>query len=120
VSKNQNTGRIILNEEAKSSLLQMLESLKGDGEYLKITPSKLTSWVVNRYFITSFEKEKKIIEKDHFNSKGYLRNVLKGIEGEDDLEKALQTALARVNRTKNRPGRKRKEKTVTQRPEGSE
>ena len=94
--RKSDSGRVILDERAKESLDKMLEILKMVDSFLKINPSRLSSWIVHRYFMESFEKEKQTIARDHFNPKGYLKNALKGIESEEDITNALKTILSKV------------------------
>ena len=105
-----NTGRIVLTEKAKVALSSMLEQIKDEGECIKITPSKLTSWLVERFAINYFPKDMELILKEHFNSKVFLRNVLKEIENEEDLASALNGALKVVKSKKPRKRKPRKSK----------
>lgn len=96
------SGRITLEDKGRSALETMLHSLRESEGNIKITPSRLTSWILERFQATAFEKEKRSIIESHFNSRGYLRDALKGVKTEDELTAALQTVMQRMKPTRRR------------------
>jgi len=94
----KNIARVLLNNEAKSSLNKMMELLKAENKFIKVNPSKLVSWILQSYAERYFSKEKEQIVKDHFNSKEYLKHVTQRISSEDDLEAILKVALDKVRK----------------------
>ena len=96
--KSQNHLRVLLDSDAYASLENMLEALKGSGDFVKINPSKLVSWIITKFEAESFERNKAQIIQDHFNSKEYLKHVTQRISSEDDLEAILKVALDKVRK----------------------
>jgi hypothetical protein len=100
-------GRVNLSEKASNSLLVMLQQLRHENTHVEINASKLCSWIIESYAHRYFESDSKQIVEDHFNSKRYLTEILKGAKTNDDIKEALQAASFRL-RTKKSPGRPRK------------
>lgn len=94
--KNQNLLRVLLEPEAKSSLEKMLEALKKNGDFVKINPSKLASWIITKFENESFEKHKTKIMQDHFNSKEYLLDLATKIQSSDNAADVLASALQKI------------------------
>jgi hypothetical protein len=89
------SGRIILDEEAKSALSSMYNEIK-DEECVKITPAKLSSWIIQKFHTSYFRQHKTKITKDHFNSKEYLKDMMKNVGAEENLEEVLRKALSNI------------------------
>jgi hypothetical protein len=94
--KTKNQLRILIDSEAQLSLEAMLESLKTSGEFIKINPSRLVSWIVTQFKAESFELYKSQILQDNFNSKGYLRDLATKIQSSDDAAAVLAAALQKI------------------------
>jgi hypothetical protein len=92
--------RVLLDDEAQGALVTMMEALKTDGDYIRINPSRLASWIVKRFKRDYFERNKDLISQDHFNSKEYLKNVAKNISDSDDLEKVLRETILQLKPTR--------------------
>lgn len=90
--------RIVLTEDGVGSLQRMIEALRAEGDSLRITPSKLVSWILRRYETILFIKDKGVIARDHFNSKRYLQQAIAGAK-DADIPKILQETLSQL-RTK--------------------
>jgi len=105
--KNSKQARIILDTDAHMELASILSVLKAEKEFVKITPSKLVSWIIKTYAKKYFARDKKQIVKDHFNSKEYLKHVTKGLNPDDDLESVLKLALDKVRQNTVKPTRKK-------------
>ena len=103
MSENLKPAKVTLNGRAASDLLQMMEEVKNWDRFVDITPSKLASWVISRYFFLAFRREKKIIGKAHFNHQKYLQEALKKASCEEEFRAALAVAMKQV-------GRKRRKK----------
>lgn len=104
--------RVLLDTNAQDALTEMLQELKDSGDFVKINPSRLVSWIVEGFKKESFEKKKDQIIQDHFNSKEYLRNIAKTISDSDDLEKVLRDTIMQLKpkRSKNVSKENRQEK----------
>ncbi len=110
-----NIGRIILEPEARAALEQMLSDLKAREGCIRISPSKLASWIVGHYRLSSFEQDQEEIIRAHFNPREYLKRMLDGSVPESGLADALQTALTRIQpcggdrpKPRGRPGKRAK------------
>lgn len=90
------SGRLILDEGAITALSSMYEELK-DEKCVKITPSKLGSWIISEFQKSYFSRYKTKVAKEHFNSKEYLKSLMNKINDEDDLEEILKTSLEKLN-----------------------
>ncbi|MCY4644612.1 MAG: hypothetical protein OXB88_08340, partial [Bacteriovoracales bacterium] len=85
-----------------NDLLQMMEEVKDRDRFVELTPSKLASWVVSRYFSLAFKREKKIIGRAHFNHQKHIKEALKKATTEEELRAALASALKQVGRKRKR------------------
>jgi hypothetical protein len=68
--------RIVLVGAAKEAHDKMLNEIRSD-EKTSITSSKLINWIVSDYFQNYFDKRRNKICKAHFNSRKFMRAVLK-------------------------------------------
>jgi hypothetical protein len=93
------SGRIILDERAKAALSSMYEELKNE-KCIKITPAKLSGWIICEFQKNYFERYKRKICKDHFNSKEYLKGMIQNVDAEENLEDILRTALINIKTPK--------------------
>jgi hypothetical protein len=113
--KNQNHLRVLLDADAHSSVEKMLEALKGSGDFVKINPSKLVSWLITKFETESFEKHKSQIIQEHFNSKEYLRDLSTKIQSSDNAADVLATALQKIQlRSKKINVKKAKKEKLTE------
>ena len=91
------------------SVIEMIAKVKEEGQFVKINPSKLVSWIVSWFFGCEFEREKVRIIQEHFNGKEYLKNILQDTKSNKDVERALKEALEVVApKKRRRPREKRK------------
>ena len=97
MSKSADTGRVILDEAAKTAVNEMLTMLKSEEDCIRLNSSKLVSWIVTRFKASRFEHEQSAIIKAHFNSKEYLKKAVSQSATEADLSEALETVLTRMN-----------------------
>lgn len=113
--------RVLLDTNAQEALTEMLQELKGSGDFVKINPSRLASWIVEGFRKESFDKKKDQIIQDHFNSKEYLRDLATRIQSSDHAADILADALQKIQIRNKRPNVKKikKEKfTEKVKPEG--
>ena len=61
--------RIVLEKEAQESLTKMLASIREEGKFIKISPTRLASWIILQFESKHFLKQKDSIIKAHFSSK---------------------------------------------------
>lgn len=105
--KNQNYLRVLLDSEAQASLEKMLKALKASGDFIKINPSKLVSWIITKFETESFEKQKSQIIQEHFDSKEYLRDLSTKIQNTDDATEMLELALRKIQKRSAKPNVKK-------------
>lgn len=77
----------------------MLTELRAREQCLRITPSKLVSWILGQYKTEHFERDQDRIVQAHFNSKEYLKQMIRGASSAEDLTQALQAALGRIGKS---------------------
>lgn len=114
---NHKSSRVVLDQEAQEYLNKMLLVLRSEEDGVKISPSRLTSWIVSYFAKRDFSRQKERITRESINSKEYLRNIAKGLGDSDDLETVLKEAL---NQIRSRKGGKsvRKESYPEDTPQG--
>jgi hypothetical protein len=93
------SGRIILDEGASTALSSMYDELKSEA-CIKITPSKLSSWIIAEFQKSYFKRYKKKITKEHFNSKEYLKAIISNVDENENLEDVLRQALSDIKSPK--------------------
>lgn len=91
------SGRLILDEGAISALSSMYEEMK-DQKCIKITPSKLGSWIISEFYKSYFSRYKGKIAKEHFNSKEYLKKIMNNVDENENLEDVLRQALNHIKK----------------------
>lgn len=89
------SGRIILDEGAKLALSSMYEEIKSES-CVKITPSKLASWIVSEYQKRYFKRDHKIIINKFFNTREYIKKILDETEDDEKLIQLLRKAQSGV------------------------
>ena len=111
MTKDQHTVRIVLEQGAAVALDEMIKNLKVTEQCVKVTASKLVSWIIERYRVGSFPQDEQAIVKAHFNSREYLKKVVQDIEPGQDVAEALEAALQKMRKDKTsvRTQRKRKQ-----------
>ena len=102
------SGRLILDEGAIAALSSMYEEMKNQ-KCIKITPSKLGSWIISEFYKSYFTRYKKKISKEHFNTKEYLKNIVTNIDENDDIEAVLKSTLMELSPRKSKLKRANKE-----------
>ena len=102
------TSRIVLDKSSMKSVEEMIGKVKEEGQFVKINPSKLVSWIVSWFFKCKFEREKARIIQEHFNGKEYLKNILQDTKSNEDVERALKEALEAVAPKKRRRQREKR------------
>ncbi|WP_127718211.1 hypothetical protein [Halobacteriovorax sp. HLS] len=95
------SGRIILDEGASTALSSMYDELKKE-TCIKITPAKLSSWIIQKFHQSYYKQYKSKIAKEHFNSKEYLKKVVSQMNDHDSIEEILKTTLIELKSRKNK------------------
>ena len=103
--RDKKTLKIVLEGAAKSAVEGMLEELQKEGEFSKLSPSRLAAWIVLHFEKKDFDKYKEKILASHFNPRKYLNKLASGVGESDDLEKILRETLQDM-----KSGKKGKEK----------
>ena len=91
-------GRINLGTEAIKALSSMIEELKKEGDFVKVTPSGLVSQIVGHYFKTDFAKERTRLVKEYTDRREYLKIILRDVKSEEELDHALAKMAAKKHR----------------------
>jgi outer membrane PBP1 activator LpoA protein len=91
------SGRLILDEGAIAALSSMYEEMKNQ-KCVKITPSKLGSWIISEFYKSFFSRYKGKIAKEHFNSKEYLKKMMSNVDENENLEDVLRQALNQIKK----------------------
>ena len=99
-TKTQLGLRVLLDSAAENQLQEMEAILSTENNFLKINPSRLTSWIVSHFYKYHFHQQKESIAKAHFNSKEYLRQLASEITGDDDAISKLSDALKGLQNSK--------------------
>ena len=99
---NPKPSRVVLDQESQEHLDKMLLVLRSGGDCVKISPSKLASWIISHFAKRDFPKQKKRIIQNHFNPKAYLRSIAKNLRESDDLEAVLKETLTQIKPRKRR------------------
>jgi len=95
------SGRIILDVKGKDALSSMYNEIKTE-KCVKITPAKLTSWIIQKFYLRYFRQYKTKIAKEHFNSKEYLKKVISQMNDDDSIEEILKSTLIELKPKKNK------------------
>ena len=98
MSENMKSVKVTLRGLAASQLFQMMEDIKDGNQFIILTPSKLSSWIISRYFDSAFKREKLIMRKAHFNHQGHLKEALKKASTEEELRAILAAAMKQVGK----------------------
>lgn len=88
--------RVTLDQSAKEALVQMMETLRQQEPCINLSPSNLGSLIVSRYAKGQFEKDKEDIIRHFFNSREYLKKLLKEAHTSEEMSSALRLALSKV------------------------
>jgi len=92
MEKNKRAYKITPDEETQTILKNLIKEIKDNEKFVKITPSKLVSWIIKKYYPKNLNRDMSIIAKDHFNSKEYLKFLASNIKGGTSLENVLKIA----------------------------
>lgn len=106
----KDSGRVILDEAGKAALSEMFSNLKRE-ECIQLTSGRLASWILAHYRANHFERDRREIVQAHFNSKEYLRKVIKDMDPQENVADVLSAALKRLSMAEGvqeTRGRKRK------------
>ncbi len=95
------SGRIILDEGANTALSSMYDELKNEA-CIKITPTKLSSWIIQKFYQSYYKQYKTKITKEHFNSKEYLKKIVSQMNDHDSIEEILKTTLMELKPRKSK------------------
>ena len=98
------SGRIILDEGASTALSSMYDELKNEA-CIKITPSKLSLWIIEEFQKNLFKKYKSKIAKDYFNTREYLKLVMTNIGENENPEQVLRQALNKITAKRGKLGK---------------
>lgn len=101
------SSRVVLDKDSQEHLNKMLLTLKSEGSCIRISPSRLVSWIVSYFSKRDFSRQKKRIIREHFNSKEYLRHIAKNLNESDSLEAVLKETLNQIKPSKRRKNAKK-------------
>ena len=87
--------RVFLDTKAQERIIEAKEFLKSKS--CKATPSRVASWVVEIFFEKYFKNEAKNFEKEFFDKKSYIKNILrKSFDDDENLSDSLRELLVKV------------------------
>ena len=104
--RDKKTLKIVLEGTAKAAVEGMIEELQKEGEYSKLSPSRLAAWIILHFERKDFAKYREKILANHFNPRKYLNKLVSGVGESDDLEKILRETLQDI-----KSGKKGKKKS---------
>ncbi len=88
--------RLNIDEQANKTVELMLDHLKNNNDYIKINASKLTSWIIQRFYDNSFKREKSRIISDHFQKVDYFKSILNDMDESLDPEAMLKMMQKKI------------------------
>ena len=92
---NKKIARVALDSRADEAVKNMINELKREGTFVKVSPSLLVSWIVVKFYQKDFAKHRQNIEKIFFDPKTKLRGLLES-GASDTLEDELKDILKRL------------------------
>lgn len=90
-------GKLSLTQKASESLHYMVNELKEENPYIKISPSRVASWIIDDYVKNRFSSEMPKIIESHFDHKRYLTEILKTAKTGDEIKALFQANAFRIN-----------------------
>lgn len=88
--------RIRLSKDSAGKLEEMLRKLRGNHEYVKISPSDCASWIVSWFAQSSFDKMQGTLAKAHFDSKAYLQDTIKKMDAGEADQDLIRMSLSKI------------------------
>ena len=104
--------RIGLDPKATSSYRAMVQKLKSENQYIKLSPSKFISFIVSRYFEGQFEKDITVLDHYFFNSKEFLAEELPKAKTPEEVKEVLQKVMQGLDKLDLDVSKLRKKKKV--------
>jgi hypothetical protein len=104
--------RIVLDKDASIACDQMIQALKSEGP-IRLSSSKLASFVLARFFSLYFEKDKDLLLAEFFDSKCFVEEELRKATGSSDVSGILERTTLKVRKMQEL--KKRGIKTATSR-----
>lgn len=95
--------RMNLGEQAQQATQAMLKDLVDNYEHMKASPSDLVSWIIVAFHEKHFAKVRDQMASDHFDSRGYLQEVVRKMgqaDGDEKLLEAVAEKISKRNRSK--------------------
>ena len=102
--------RLILENEAKDAVNEMLAQVKQENPQVSVTPSSLASWILIYFSKKSFNQVKPKIADSHFNPKAFIRSQLKDLDSAEKVEAALLEIRTKIKNSKVNDDRKNEDK----------
>lgn len=87
--------RVGLDIEATELLEKSVKELKEGKAYIKVNESKLASKVIRLYFTKHHKKEKTALEKEFFDQKSYLQEIIKKSNNNEELLSSMSSYLSK-------------------------
>ena len=109
---------LYIDEATKANLLRMVEVLKSDHPYLKVSVSQLASLILNQYADVEFQKKKKSLIDKFLDKKTYIRHLLSTTDSTDELIKRIIELERTPPTVKRRQRRKQDQPTSPVSPHG--
>ena len=109
---------LYIDEATRANLLRMVEVLKSDHPYLKVSVSQLASLILNQYADVEFQKKKESLIDKFLDKKTYIRHLLSTTDSTDELIKRIIELERTPPTVKRRQRRKQDQPTVPESPDG--
>ncbi|MCB9085776.1 MAG: hypothetical protein H6624_15620 [Bdellovibrionaceae bacterium] len=107
MNKNKTVRRIAVSEAIFCQLETEVNRIKSSGTHFKVNESKLAAVIIKRFFKIYLEKDRSLLEKEFFDKKSYLEQLLKQSNSDEELQQSLGQFL---RNSKGRRGRKTNKK----------
>ena len=98
-TKTQLGLRVLLDSAAENQLQEMEAIILKQNEFVKINPSRLSSWIVTHFYQHHFNQQKEAIAKANFDLKKYLKTMASNIGNEAKAEDVLKEALLNLKKS---------------------
>ena len=89
--------RVTLDQPAKEALTRMMSELRQKEPCISLSPSSLGSLILSSYAVDHFDSEKEKLVRHFFNSREYLKNILRSSSSNENVVEALKAAIDRID-----------------------
>ena len=87
-----------IDSNSMNLLNSMIDDLKQDQKFIRLTSSKLNDWIINRFYNSYYSKDKSRIISDHFLKREYFKSILNDLDDSMDLESMMKTMQKKIKK----------------------